>query len=1352
MAFDSRRTYLCYNNRDLIRDGFIPPFIQKEYMPPDTFNLNRAKHSPKGTSYAIVKDEDGNVIRVTETKKLLPASKLMIEFDFSKVMKNAVVHPFSPDSLAFSPIASMVAAPILSPIGRGGIAEGLTEMTYHLLDSDTKINQKIVVTKQMIDDKVIIFDGYPLSVFGIVKEATGTTVSNDGTVSVRKFGLDFTSDQLEILGKYSDGAWSGTVRKRIAGATDSNGLFGNIGIAEVKFEDVAKENQEQLFVEVIRDDRKLKFRADNYEASGHKAYPFRIVGPDHLDVTDRQIRINTDDLKVGDIIYITYTIAYNRRVRQTLTHLGKIAQGNTIGIVGFRGAIESKADVFDYRIKSWAVPKLPPVIKMKNIDDIADIDNYQYKLDDGRYRKMRIDESIFPAYDRSTDVDMIEGWRVSEAITDKVSRFWAADYRGIILYEGKTWDTKRGGIVTLMLDRKLIRDQVWFTEYLKSLDFTYPSGANGQYVEADFQKNIEDEIEWQRESGQLFDLSEAANSLLFDREKIPYYKPFAKALTNVSKWVITNDDSGVGIINLDLHDNVDPGFRNHKELFDLSYIEFDRVNAQPNLIASCEEPFDIFPHHYFSQSYDATSDEGGAGAWLDQGVLDREVMLWSPEGGDIESYWKQETPYFCGDFNRKTRVYMERMGGNSLDNYSWIYVNSVPFVPHNISLDMNEYGDDSIILFKDDKLHHGLVYHIIKDVYFYSIIKSFNEDDLQSHIRDPYDYEKYRLKGYNRILGDKQSFSNGKPLTDDIRRICYFGQEKDFWWTEKVFDENSDMGYGLRFDYDVAGNLITPELNIPTDWYIREMTVYYDWKPGLSIEVTNTISLNKNRDIAFYFEGADVSIDNITFGILPYETISTGHNLPLVDRDNIHKIDFAYYPGDKIKFFGKTWENVRIKKIELRLTSPNNPNNNERLDLTDYKLDNGQASIVNDGYGKMLAFHANSDSGNIDVAITGDEGREWGVHSNIIRLVEGETASLPQVIKSFDRRHIHLFFVLNDTFLMYKILNVLDFQYEDAMVEPIIPETYDVGDYDQSLKIPEIEYWGNFSKGGRNIRRNPAYFVAGEGEEEYFVEQNRITADLISDNANISDVDKHQTPRLVFSGNVSQMQGRFEGEAFAAYIDNGGTVRVLITIDNKLSIKRSSDFRAWEYDLKDVEIHKDWADPNVNKGEVIEIRNIQIVKNDFDANLLSLLYFHKNMLFMRHFNTAILYPVYDVNGVKLKSYSEAQLSLTPTSTNKPIFLVGNIPENIRNKKIEEIDNGIPEEDSELLIEIPYTRDEISRFDQRFDVDMDTQVFAYIGAQGLMRVLYKDKLGFLNSLIVDGLDDPTPEVWYVSKGE
>lgn len=1338
MAFDPRRTYLCYNNKDLIRDGFIPPFIRKEYIPPESFNINRAKNPPKGTSYKIVRDPNdySKILSVTETKKLLPSNMLMLEIDFSKVMKSAVSYPFKPGASAFTPVMGIVAPFLLSPIGFGGIAEGITEMTYQLLDSETIINRMITITRNIKDTGIISFGGYPLSVFGIVKEVEERIAAdgdNPATTRIVK-GLDFTDEQLDVIGKYSDGAWQGTRRKRIAGATDSQGLYGSIGTPEVKFEDVAKDNQDQLFIKVVRDDRKLKFRGDNFEALTSRGSPFRLSGAIKLDATDKQIRIDTSDLKVGDRIYITYNNAIRRRIRQSLTHLGRIVQGNTIGIVGFRGAIKSESDVFDYQIKSWAVPNLPQGIKMSNIDDIDGVytNDSEYKLSPARYVRMRRTEaSSPPEYDRNADVDMIEGWRVGEAITNEVNTFWAADYRGILIY--------RYGIVGVVLNRKSIRDQVWFTNYLESLDFTIPTGINGTYTRSDLEQKIEDNIEWRDESGQLFDISEINNSLLFDREKIPYYRPFAKALRDVSSWVITDGNSGVGIINLDLYDRIDPGLQ-EDALFDLSYVEFGRTNSQPTLIAGCDEPADIFPHHYFSLSYDATTDAGGAGAWYDRDTVDNEILEWRPHGGQIESYWKQETPWFCGDFNRKTRVYTERMGGNSLDNFSWIYVNSVPAVPSTISLDMDEHRDNSIVLFNDEEFHKGLVYHKFSDVYFHTFLKSFNVNNLHNHIRDPYNYEEYRFRGYNRVMGDKPSFSNGKPITDDVRRICFFRQEKEFWWTEEVYNESTDMGFGLSFAQD------DPELIIPSNWNIREMIIYYDWDTTVGKEITTSLLFNRNRDIAFYLEGSDTSIDNLTFKALPF----TFGVIPVTGKDNVFKIDFAYYSGDKIKFYGQIWKYVRIKKIELRATSLSNPANINMLDLDDYKIKSGQGAIVNDGLGKILAFHANNNSGNIDVAVTYDDGREWVIHKGLIRLLFGETASLPVVVKSIDGYTIHLFYVLNDSFLMYKKFNSYDLELNDSVIEFKVPITYDVGDYNTSLDIPEIDYWGDFSKGGRNIRRSPSYFVAGDGESEYFLEQIRITNELRINNNSISDLDKRQTSRFIYDGAVSQMQDNFQGTAYAANIDGVGNVRIFITIDNKLSIKSSRDFRIWEYDIQDVEIHRNWVDPEVNKGEVIEIRNIQVLRNDFNKNTISIFYFHRDMLFVRHFSAALLEPVYDVNRNKVDAYLRNNLIVTPSSNNKPIFLVGKIPDQIRAKMIEEINKGVSLADSELFINHSYSSDEIRRFDDRFDVDMDTQVFGNVDSTGLTRVLYKDKLGLLNALSLDALGIGLPEVWYDSK--
>ena len=66
MAFNRRRTYLAYNNQDLIRDGFIPTSITKFYDVGE-FNFNRLRNPRKGIQYAV--NANGSV---NEIKKLLP--------------------------------------------------------------------------------------------------------------------------------------------------------------------------------------------------------------------------------------------------------------------------------------------------------------------------------------------------------------------------------------------------------------------------------------------------------------------------------------------------------------------------------------------------------------------------------------------------------------------------------------------------------------------------------------------------------------------------------------------------------------------------------------------------------------------------------------------------------------------------------------------------------------------------------------------------------------------------------------------------------------------------------------------------------------------------------------------------------------------------------------------------------------------------------------------------------------------------------------------------------------------------------------------------------------------------------
>ncbi len=1351
MALDTRRTYLCYNNSDLIRDGFIPLKIKKEYIPVDSFNLNRLKNPQKGISYKVVRDESGEVIQVIETKKLLPAEKIKIEIDFSKVMKSAIQPVLDlADANILGGTVGTVGVLSIAPLGLGGITQGISEITYHLLDAETVINKSVKVTQEMINSGIyIVNEGYPLSVFGIVKEYEKVVVINEKTIT-EKIGLDFTEEQLRIIGKFSSGAWQGSVQKRIDGATGSSGLFGEKGDADIKFEDVAQLEQEQLFVKIVRDDRKLKFRGDNPDASGDKAYPFKITGKWSVDATDQQIRIKTVDennnpiLKAGDIIYLTYSVASNRLIRQTLTHLGKIGQGNSYGITGFVGAIESKADIFDFQISSWLVPILPSGIVMSNIDSLEYEEDSDYKLSAIEYVNIRRREISQSDYKREEDSDEIEGWRVSQAITDQVKKFWAADYRGILLYDDNLPEK-----VEIVYSVSEIRDQEWFTEYLENLDFTSPTGPDGQYIESDLEKKIEENIELDRESGQMFDISEVNNSMLFDREKVPYYRPFAQALLKVSKYNEEDESTGVGIINLDLIGieslgvvEIIPLYYQDLSLFDLSFTEFKVANAQPLQRYSCSELFDIMPHHYFSQNYDAVNN--GPGAWYSVGTIENQVLEWRPAGGEIESYWKQETPYFCGNFTKKSRVYIERMGGPSLDNYSWIYVDTQPSVPSNISVDSNQYMEDAMVLFKDDVIHNGLAYNVLKDISFFNGIYSYEKDINQNHIREDYEYSKYKIRGYNRILGDQYSYSNGFPVIDNLLIEDSEGIDQDLLYEVEIFNESgaTENGESNLVVYNEEEGIYVATL--PQEWYINKMIIEYDWGSNSSGEDIKRIKQDNNRYITFYFKDTDISIDNINFPMLP---LKSGN--PLRGKKNIFNIDFGYYNGETLNFYGGIWGDIKLKSIKLEVASITNPNEGKKVDIEDYRINSGQSAIVNDKLGKILIFYSNEETNNIDVAISYDNGGKWNIHKGLIRLVKNESATIPFAIKSYDGQSIYLFYVLNDIFLMCKKINTSNFNLPDAFIDPLVPDSY--GIYDFSIEDYESFYWGKFSKLGHNIRRSSSYFVAGNSEEDFFQENKEINKEIEEKNKeNIKNkIDEQQVPRFIFVGDEDEMDSDFEGVP-AAYVDNSGTYRVFMIVDNKLSVKRSADFFEWKYDIKDVEIHRDYVDPNINKGKVIEVKNIQILRNDYDLDIITVLYFHDNMLFMRHFSSSSLNPIYDIDGDIVNSQIKNDLELTSSSSNKPIFLVGNMPEDIRNKKIEEIDNNVLEKDSELMIKISYNKEEVEKFNEEFNVDTNTQAYGYTSTNGLIKVLYKDNFDLLNSIIVDSMNSPTPEVWYIDK--
>jgi hypothetical protein len=204
-----------------------------------------------------------------------------------------------------------------------------------------------------------------------------------------------------------------------------------------------------------------------------------------------------------------------------------------------------------------------------------------------------------------------------------------------------------------------------------------------------------------------------------------------------------------------------------------------------------------------------------------------------------------------------------------------------------------------------------------------------------------------------------------------------------------------------------------------------------------------------------------------------------------------------------------------------------------------------------------------------------------------------------------------------------------------------------------------------------------------------------------------------------------------------------------MTVDGKLTVKRSNDYFSWKYDIKEQVIHKDFKDESLNKGMTEEIQNIQVIRNDYTAAITSVLYFHAGMLFVRHFQTSLLFPFYDSNGNINNENMKKHIRLTKkteeteASTNLPIFLVGKIPDSILEARLREISSD--DDNSELYIHFPYDKETLKKFDENFAVDSDTQAYAYTTKTGLIIIFYKDAFDNLDGIILDSLKSPKLEV-------
>ena len=1275
MSFSNIQGFLCYNNEDLIRDGYIHSSLERIYDNPDDDIIRKTENPQRGVSYVLERNKDGDIVKITEKRKQLPAEQIKIEIEFSKITNTMGNSRPDLDGIgqlgAGSGYGAMIAA---SPIPFLAISEpGITEMTFHICDAETKINTTLIINDNIRSTGIIELNNYPLSVFGIVKDTP----------------LNFSESDLENLGRFASSTFRGRRSQNIKGATDSKGQFGEIATPAVDINDILENNQENLFIEIIQDERLLKFRADNKTIIERKGYPFNYVTP-RIDITSHKIRINTENLNVGDTIYLTYSEASDRHVRQNIRHTGVVAQ------IGFgMGALSSRTDAFDYQIKDWYATK------SFLIDDDS-----SFKVSYQNYKK-------FTQGQTNDDYEIIEGWRLSESITDRIETFFTADYRGILLYnEGKTH--------VIIPSNKI--PQFWFLDYLNSLGPEFKITKNGETV---FRK-FEDVVHVENLSGFLFNLSQLNNTLFFDREKIPYYRPLALAINKINNLNLADIFGSLektGVIGLDILYNyvidnngvffnwesafeeaisfINNFFEDDDlQLFDLSNATFEYSKSRPQKYSSCSGDITILPENYFSTTYDPVNGPG---------IFASIATEWDLRGfnftaSSLESFWYVSMPYFCGSFSRKTRIYMENIGGNTINTYSWIYADTAPSITSTISVDNNILTDKSFIVFNEDNINKSLSFHELDDGFFEDIFKFTNLDFNQNYEEEEFNHDKHKIIGFNRILGDKGSYNFGRQVipvdrTTEIKSILPINF--------------LNAQYGLDF------NDPTPNITIPENWMVKDIIIKYRMKDNGIKKIRENVEKNKYSSLKF--NSTNSVINNIE---IPYD-LKRGES-------NKYFIRCKYYKGSPILLLGEFWKNIIVESMAGFVVESDSFDSN--------KVFVDQSAIVFDRNGRAIIFYADQISNNISVVISYNGGETWSKYPDIIRIIKGETVSFPFAISDNNGFIVHLFFILNDSFIMYKKFNTELFNYNDIDKIYTPPDSYDQTSDDDNEDNENSSIF-NYTTDGKTLRREPSYFIFGNTTDNLFIEQIKTNILIREKNNNIDDIKNYQHIRYDFKGDILDM-GIFpyDGDAFSVYIDDKGIKRLFIIVKNRLYIKSSGDFLRWEFDLVDSPLHEDFIG-DINKGKDIEIKNIQIVRNYHNRDIISVLYFHDGMLFMRNFLSNLLFKNIDQEGNLSNDDITRQIIEMQKNNNQPLFLVGNISDDIKRVLVD---------DPSLAIKIPYSQEIADKFNEGFTLDTDTQPFGYIDRGGSIRIFYKDNSGILRGLIIEGFKFPSPDISYSLK--
>lgn len=1190
----------AYNKEDLIPYGYIWPSIEE------------------------LDEETGE----SKTISLLPSRELGISFFYLQQAEStsqtlSEVAFGSQGASAFGGIGfgviGAIGRSILGTVNTGGFTNAASKLVFHICESKTIVNYSIDITEEILQQKYQnnLYIKLPFivgSVLAVTKSEIdfseddllklGSTVNNRGIVGdIYKSGQ--VNSSLDIIQSLEDDNLfiSRCLDNRQYAYRSGNKLFSNSNRQYVFSEtsDIAflSNRSDRISSIVIRKNlERISILSDS--ASSNDVVDIGEIQNDigettisiekvqlpiynSNDLLSSTILINNKDFSIGDSIYITANVidTDQRKRRQAIEHKSQLFEESGINLLTDVYPVNTSVNAWDFSIHNFAVKK-------------------NMNLDDEDLRTQKIAMEQLTNYNA---IDVIEGWRLSQINNWDVKYMFIGESFGISrLAYVETQDLSEISVNPLfsevIIPASELNGKGWWNKYKRdNLD------NDGILV---FNKN---DI---RFPGAVFDNSYAVNSLRFDDEKIPYFLPLAEAIQNA--------EAPLGFCHLDLY------IKSHKDnnggyitdeianysVDDYSKLTINQADGTAYNIDMSQAVFDIGQQSsYVSQKqgisggYSASPCddlEDGSLAYRDPNDFRNEfdiTGILQTAGGfpDLTVYWMLYLPFYSDGYGRRTRVFVEsfRTSGN-VEKQSACLVKPIGKIPQVISAD-NTYAMDNSFIFFIDNQQESLAFTKV-NYGFYSSRSGDITNDFSLNNLTAFDFDISRENterlfpcGYNRIFGDSPGFSDGKHITLEKNALCDLNNPLNTV-------DNYNNFYNTTST--VAANLGNGSFSVNT---LSDIMVKH-----IKLEISvNSNDSGIDDDLVIAFDEEDKRlIENIS---VPSDT-----------GQYTYDIELGYYESNGfIKFYCPSF--VNNLNVEYTYIDKN--------DFDTYKINTTAMSSIINNRNHMFVFFVTEED-NIGFLHSTDEGKNWNNYYDLIRLVKGETASHPYAVYDPKSNDVHLFYVLNNIFLMHKVIYESDINCDDVSKYIDRHESWSFDSNNDDLS--------EFSEEGKKMRYTAGEFVCGDKKDKFYQDMKHIDMKRAEYNKKYKDDDSFIKKYTRFSyADINNIDFREDlnreftsNYLYFAIISPNGGLALFYVVDGLLNIKMQTYYPGvWFNILGNIIFHANTTeDTNDDNGEYVFdgklLTSFSGIVN-YQSEDIILLYVYDGMLFARRFNILQLF-------------------------------------------------------------------------------------------------------------------------------